>query len=45
MSRLDRRFAEAREWALHNPMTRANRLVAPQIELPGGVVMAVSFNA
>lgn len=45
MSRLDRRFAEAREWALHNPMTRANRMVVPEIELPGGVLIGLSFNA
>lgn len=44
MSRLDRQFAELRQQALRNPLTRANRPVVPQVELPGGVLMGVSFN-
>lgn len=44
MSRLDTLFADYRARALKNPMTRANRLVEPTIELPGGVYLALSAN-
>jgi hypothetical protein len=44
MSRLDRQFAAYRERALAAPMTKANRGVSPEIELPGGVLMGLSVN-
>lgn len=44
MSRLDRQFADMRARALANPMTRANRMVPPEVELTGGVLIGLSFN-
>lgn len=44
MSRLDRQFAAYRAEALRAPMTRAQQLVTPAIELPGGIKIALSVN-
>lgn len=44
MSRLDRQFAESRHQAMRKPITRANSFVFPDIELTGGVLMALSLN-
>lgn len=44
MSRLDRTFAEHRAEALEHPVTRANQPIVPRIELPGGIVLALSLN-
>jgi hypothetical protein len=44
MSRLDRLFAELRATALAQPMTRADQVVTPQIELPGFIAIALSVN-
>jgi hypothetical protein len=44
MSRLDRLFAEYRERAMRRPLTRAERLVLPALELPGGVAIGLSVN-
>ena len=44
MSRLDRIFAEMRERAFKNPLTRANRPVFPEVELPGGILIGLSLN-
>jgi hypothetical protein len=44
MSKLDRLFAEYRERAFRSPLTRAQRVVLPGLELPGGVAVALSLN-
>lgn len=44
MSRIDRQFAEYRAQAMRSPLTRANRLVPPALELSGGVAIALSVN-
>jgi hypothetical protein len=44
VSSLDRKFAEYRARALKAPITRANRTVIPEIELPGGVHVGLSLN-
>lgn len=44
MSRLDRTFARMREAALADPLTRANRTVVAEVDLPGGFAVALSFN-
>ena len=44
MPRLDRQFADMRRQALQHPMTRANQPVVPQVELPGGILIGLSFN-
>jgi hypothetical protein len=44
MSRLDRRFAELREQALRQPMTRANQGVLPEVLLPEGVALGLTVN-
>lgn len=44
MARLDRLFADMRERALAQPMTRATRAVLPDAELPGGILIGLSFN-
>lgn len=44
MSRLDRQAAEYRAQAMRSPLTRANRLVPPAMELSGGVAIALSVN-
>src|SRR4051812_46213549 len=44
MPRLDRQAAESRAQAMRPPLTRANRLVPPSLELSGGVAIALSVN-
>lgn len=44
MARIDRLFAEYRAEALKQPITRANAPLMPKLELPGGIVIALSVN-
>ena len=44
MNRLDRAFARLREQAMRSPLTRANRTVIPEVELPGGILIGLSLN-
>lgn len=44
MSRLDRQFADYRAQAMRHPLTAADRMVIPSIEIGGGVAMGLSVN-
>jgi hypothetical protein len=44
MTRRDRIFAAYRARALAAPRTRANGIVLPEIALPGGTYLGLSFN-
>jgi hypothetical protein len=44
MRRRDRVFAEYRARAMSRPLTKATTVVVPQVELPGGIAIALSVN-
>jgi hypothetical protein len=44
VDRLDRQFAEYRAQALARPLTKAQPLPLPLIELPGHIALALSVN-
>jgi hypothetical protein len=44
MSRLDRQFADYRAQAMRHPLTAADRLVMPSVEIGRGVAMGLSVN-
>jgi len=44
MARFDRIAEEYRDRAMRYPMTQANRLVVPQIEMGAGVYIGLSLN-
>lgn len=44
MSRLDRQFSAYRDRAMAAPMTKASQEITPEIELTGGITLALSLN-
>jgi hypothetical protein len=44
MTKLDRQAQAMRERAMAAPLTRANAPVLPDLELPGGILLALSVN-
>lgn len=44
MARQDRIYARQRLEAMRHPLTRADRLVMPSIEIEGGVYVSLSIN-